>query len=361
MFSCGHGEEQYDRRSPVLRKLGGALADAAVVLIHGLFSSARTWDTLEHMLSADEVVGPACDFVRFSYATPVLRFSPLKRSPDINTVADSLRELTARLSASHERIVLVSHSQGGLVVQRFLARMLNEGRGKELKPIRRIAMIACPNSGSELLLLLRKGLPSIVTNRQERELRPISDQVLEAQRRILEGVEHASVISSTACPIPIVAYAAESDNVVRPASARGMFRQAFVLPGDHFSIIAPVSVTDRTVVALKHDLATALREPFPAGDGTASGSRPSSDYLDELRTYETVSISFNSACSTKFVVHGGPLEQIRDVDIIATSENTYFQMSQTFKPSTSGPRLSPSWKSAAGGHGERDGAVRAGG
>ncbi|WP_440067051.1 hypothetical protein [Streptosporangium sp. OZ121] len=35
-------------------------------------------------------------------------------------------------------------------------------------------------------------------------------------------------------------------------------------------------------------------------------------------------------------VHNGPIEKIRNIDIVVSSENTYFQMSQTFKPTISG-------------------------
>jgi O-acetyl-ADP-ribose deacetylase (regulator of RNase III) len=40
--------------------------------------------------------------------------------------------------------------------------------------------------------------------------------------------------------------------------------------------------------------------------------------------------------ATEIHLHGGPIEDIPQVDIIVSSENTFFQMAQSFKPSISG-------------------------
>ena len=50
---------------------------------------------------------------------------------------------------------MVTHSQGGLILQRYLAWMLGEGRGRELTTIRLIVTLSCPNEGSEYLSSIR--------------------------------------------------------------------------------------------------------------------------------------------------------------------------------------------------------------
>ena len=64
----------------------------------------------------------------------------------------SIAEKLGSLQREGTKIVLVTHSQGGLIVQRYLARRLASGHGEELRRIRRIVMYACPNNGSQALL-----------------------------------------------------------------------------------------------------------------------------------------------------------------------------------------------------------------
>ncbi|MGW9498909.1 esterase/lipase family protein [Streptomyces prasinus] len=92
----------------------------------------------------------------FGYATSLVSPNPLRRIPTFDTVADSLKEFLETEAEGFRRLVLVGHGQGGLVAQRYLARMLGAGRGRELAQIRRIVLFACPNSGSGIGLNLRR-------------------------------------------------------------------------------------------------------------------------------------------------------------------------------------------------------------
>lgn len=186
---------------------GGNMRRAAIVFVHGLFSSSATWRDLKAQLSGTPGIAQDFDLLFFDYATPRLSWNPLRKMPNIDTVAESLKSYLADQPISHERLVIVTHSQGGLVVQRFLSRMLAEGRGWELARIRRVVMFACPNNGSELFLLLRRGLMGVTRNSQERELRPLQASVQETQRRVMTGVVHAQYVSRDRCPIPVVSYA----------------------------------------------------------------------------------------------------------------------------------------------------------
>jgi len=135
-----------------------AVKPAAAVFVHGIFSSPRTWDPLVTLLAQDAQVSDAFDVVRFGYQSPRWNMRLTQRIPDFNTVADSLSTFIEVECSDYQRLVLVSHSQGGLVIQRYLARMLAESRGMELVKVRRVVLLACPNSGSELLLLVRRSV-----------------------------------------------------------------------------------------------------------------------------------------------------------------------------------------------------------
>ncbi|MDY7083783.1 MAG: DUF3089 domain-containing protein [Actinomycetota bacterium] len=242
--------------------------DLGVVFIHGILSSAETWSPFLSLIERDadlSFLAPST----FSYPSPPLSLSPLRRIPDINDIADSLRTYLTHERADDTGLVLVAHSQGGLVVQRMLARTLADGRGPELARIRRIVLFACPNSGSELFLLLRRGL--LRRHPQERDLRPLNRDITEAHRIVLNQVIHATTVSASTCPIRITAYAGDSDGVVTAVSAKSVLPEVGVLPGDHFSIIKPDSTGHRSYAALKRHLREArlTEPPAPAPNAPA--------------------------------------------------------------------------------------------
>jgi predicted alpha/beta hydrolase family esterase len=238
--------------------------ESAAVFVHGLFSAGKTWDPLIGLLAKDTQVSSSYDLMRFEYQSPRWNWRLTRRIPDFNTIADSLATFYEVECSSYDRLVLISHSQGGLIIQRFLSRMLGQSRGLELQRIRRIVLLACPNNGSEFLLVTRK-LVAFWRNRQERELRPITDSVVEAQRRVLNNIVHADGASSDRCPIPFAVYAGESDNIVTPASAGSVFPRVGALPGDHSSILRADSTEHRTFTTVKANLQLALSESSLVG------------------------------------------------------------------------------------------------
>ncbi|MGW8571285.1 NB-ARC domain-containing protein [Streptomyces niveus] len=230
-----------------------------LVLVHGLFSSPRIWTAFEDLIAGDPELAHV-DTLSFGYASQIASFGLLRRIPSFDDAADSLRGFLDVEGAGHRRLVLVSHSQGGLVVQRHLARMLDEGRGPELARIVRVVMFACPDSGSAPALLPRRLF--LRRNPRERQLRPLDRAVAEARRTVLERVVYARSVTARSCPIPVTVFAGEADGVVTPASVRSVFPDTGVLPGDHFSLVRPDSRRHRSYTALKQ-LLPAPTPPAP--------------------------------------------------------------------------------------------------
>ncbi|MFD9723048.1 alpha/beta fold hydrolase [Streptomyces sp. NPDC059072] len=228
-----------------------------VVFVHGFVSSAATWDEVrKHLARTGDLAIQEPDPV-FEYATGMLGSKPfrlpysprkplslqnplalngvLRVLPTLDTVADSLVAYVDTEAAGFERLVLVGHSMGGLVIQRFLARMLSHRRGADLARIRRVILLACPNQGSDLALVFRKRLPW--GNVQEKALRPFDEPVNRTRALVLEHIVNARDVTESTCPIPFSVYAGAEDGVVSVASAQSSFPRAASLPGNHFTIL----------------------------------------------------------------------------------------------------------------------------
>ncbi|MFD6323433.1 alpha/beta fold hydrolase [Streptomyces sp. NPDC058442] len=229
-----------------------------LVMVHGIFSEPAMWDPLRDLLADDTDLG-FVDPLAFGYRTGLIRLNPTRVFPGINVVADSLKEYLATEAEGYERLMLLAHSQGGLVVQRCLTQMLTEGQGRELSRIRRVVLLACPNNGAEILLSLRR---RVLGRRhpQERQLRPLDEEVTKTRRVLMRDVVHASEVTERTCPIPFSVYAGESDNIVPAASAQSDYPDAAALPGDHSSIARPTSRRHRTYTTLRRLI---LKESLP--------------------------------------------------------------------------------------------------
>ncbi|MCX5195470.1 alpha/beta fold hydrolase [Streptomyces sp. NBC_00249] len=249
-----------------------------LVLVHGLFSSAKVWKAFHSLITTDPELSDWVSVHRFEYDSPMVRLRPDRRVAETDDVADQLGTYLETRLADAERIVLVTHSQGGLVVQRFLARKLWNGEGAELARIKHFTMFACPNTGSGFFLTVRKFL-KLWRNPQEQQLRPFDRAVTEAQRTVLSAVVHARTHTDQECPIPVRAYGGSADDIVPPVVARGVFPKGGVVTADHFSIVQPADRTADSYMAVRGALLEAARDrrpeeefaPLPLG---ASSARP---------------------------------------------------------------------------------------
>jgi Alpha/beta hydrolase family len=230
---------------------------AAIIFVHGLFSSGRTWSKFQKLMATDTDLA---DFqlLNFEYPSPRLKLDPRHRIPDFDIVAAKFRTYFQIEAAQYSKVAIVTHSQGGLITQRFLAQMIINSQGHDLERIRLIALFACPNSGSEIFLAARRSA-WFWHQPQERELRPLNHLVAQTHGIVINRIVHAKSVSSNECPITVLALAGEEDNVVTPASARSVFPDTGVLPGDHSSVIQPDSVEDLAYKVLKERLVATVQ------------------------------------------------------------------------------------------------------
>ncbi|MET9669668.1 SAV_2336 N-terminal domain-related protein [Streptomyces sp. NPDC006475] len=203
-----------------------------VVLVHGYLSRPTIWDPLRQRIAADNALG-FVDTHTFQWKTGK-RLSPQNLSKDIDLAAGALNDYLSALGDA-SRLMLVTHAQGGLIVQRFLEQMLFDRRGRELARIRQVALLACPTSDSEAAAFLH-GV-HLGVGQPQKLLQKLQWRTSRTQQTVLEGIVHARQITDRTCPIPFSVYAGQSDAVVAPYAARGAFPNSGVLPGDHFSIL----------------------------------------------------------------------------------------------------------------------------
>jgi pimeloyl-ACP methyl ester carboxylesterase len=247
-----------------------------VVFVHGLFSGPDTWKRFADLLEAD--FGPAVRVECFSYASPVVVGSPARRVPEPDDIADALGTFLQVRYRSDDAVVLVGHSQGGLIIQRFLSRLLKDGKGRSLGYVKSVVLFACPNNGSTYFGVWRQ-LVFFWRHAQERQLRIFNREVLETQRHFLAAVVNATEPGESQCPLPVYAYGGSSDHVVPARVARGPFPEGGVLPGDHSSIVQPVGVDSESYRVLRErllDIALRSAAPGPEPDRSAPAEPPPS-------------------------------------------------------------------------------------
>ena len=248
-------------------RTGATTGPLHVVFVHGLFSGPEVWKKFGKLLDGD----PELDVTvhRFGYGSTVMVARPDRQVPEYDDIADQLGTFMGRFAPT-DRVVLVTHSQGGLIVQRYLSRTLRARKGHTLAPVKCLVMYACPNSGSLFLGQARR-LAFFWRNPQERQLRVFNRDVLETQRHVLADVVGAQRQAESQWPVPIHAYGGTSDKIVPARVARGPFTEGGALPGDHFGVVRPADRGADSYQVLRSHLLAVLRatEPGAASNGSA--------------------------------------------------------------------------------------------
>ena len=216
-----------------------------MVFVHGFGSDAGCWQHFRHLIEGAETDAPdpeltaVFDFEYFEYATSWISWNPWEEIPSLGSCAELLATELGHMKYVDRDIVLVGHSQGGLVIQKFLTARISEGRGHSLTDIRQVILFATPNRGSNYVAGARKLLFSLVRNPQEKGLRTLDEDVHKMVSQVREQILDATEVSESKIPIPFVAFRGQEDTIVSTASAEGPFREYTELPGNHFTVLQP--------------------------------------------------------------------------------------------------------------------------
>ena len=213
-----------------------------VIFVHGIQSTTACWDELKKLMDKDPAILAAFDREYFAYESKIGfgLFNIQQKLPDYGEIAKEFDTFVSeKFTSDYYELYLVGHSQGGLVLQEWLVRQLNAGRGRDLRRVRELIMLATPTLGSNLALGARKAVFSFLSNPQEARLRAFNTQAADTRRAIELQVMGAIECNERNCPISIVAFWGTEDNIVQSASAAASFDVSIALPGDHHSILKP--------------------------------------------------------------------------------------------------------------------------
>lgn len=247
----------------------------AIVFVHGINSSPNAWTHMIDVVTHDEALANV-QVHNFAYHTSIFGLNFRRKIPSLDHVADHLYTWL-RFNVPETEVVLATHSQGGLVALRLLARYVATGNPlPDLPDIRSLVMYACPHAGSKIAWTTRRAF--LWGNAQEKSLRPLDEATAESIRTVLTRV------SAKAAPlerIRVVAVAGSSDGVVSPSSAKGLWPESETVPGDHSTIILPTSKNDLGYQVLRRVVSDLAKAPSEV-PRTEKDARDSDRFWREL-------------------------------------------------------------------------------
>jgi hypothetical protein len=224
----------------------------AIVFVHGFTGDVRgTWGNIPEFLNQQTALKD-WDLAGFGYQSR-RRFDVLNLWSADASLEEIATELNTALDPSrYERLVLVAHSMGGLVVQRALVKY-----AKLRERVTQVILFGTPSRG-----LVKATLVSWL-KQQTRNM--------SASGPFVQGLrEDWTKLDAEKKLPPLLAVAGEIDQFVPPDSSLGPFAEDMrrVVPGNHLTMLDASSANDACVQII---LQTLTRGAAPAGPRSAAG------------------------------------------------------------------------------------------
>ena len=242
-----------------------------VIFVHGIIGAYQTtWGDFQKLLATDEDL-PVLDILSWGYKSGFIPGS----YRDVETEGDSLITDVESLVRDGERIFLVGHSMGGLVIMKGLTNRIfcQGGPHHPVKSISRIVLYATPFLGSAVANVVLAGLGinryvrwllKVMPGKQLADLRrgEFCDALLSATNELVYRPPPDSLLARRA--IPVLACAAKHDAFVAKESAVGIFSVPApkYLEGTHTTVKLPDHHGDTRYLALKNQLVEGLTQSF---------------------------------------------------------------------------------------------------
>lgn len=206
-----------------------------IVFVHGFKSSNKAaWAQFPSLLLGDDELK---DFnVVFSgFRTGLcIQTNSIREEGDL--LASFLHDTVRGNHQKYQRIVLVGHSMGGLVIMRALLTLERDHPEVLDEHDFRVATFGTPYMGVENTGLL----PPFCGNRQTEGLALFNEDLYETTRRFAQGFNQGREGRRITPSVPLYTFYGKDDKLVPPASACGFnARNCEVVDGDHTAIVKP--------------------------------------------------------------------------------------------------------------------------
>jgi pimeloyl-ACP methyl ester carboxylesterase len=175
----------------------------AILFVHGFGSSRKCWARLAELLGGDPRVAERYELAFWDYPTSWVSLNLLGRIPRLAELGRALGNELDGPSYRGRELVLVGHSQGGLVIQSWFAQVLQAGEGHRLRSVRQAIFLATPSLGSTTAMSLRRLVSTLITNPQEVTLRVLDPDVSDIRAVIHERLVAATTDSDLAWRVPV--------------------------------------------------------------------------------------------------------------------------------------------------------------
>jgi hypothetical protein len=218
---------------------GSTRSGLAIVYIHGINSSERTWAQMRALVGRDRQIRGVRQYAP-SYPTRVVELSPVRLIPDYANLSVWLATFIEK-RVREDKVLLVTHSQGGLLAYYYLNGLLS-GERSTSKEVVGFLPFACPHYGSEIALRTRNRL--LRANPQEMALRPGNEELTD----VVHNVESNWPALFRTPVRPVLGL---SDGIVKSESAKGPWAAWDAVPGDHTTILKPPDRRDSRYLVLR--------------------------------------------------------------------------------------------------------------
>ncbi len=212
-----------------------------IVLVHGWNGGEFTWPSPARLMQLEQSLDR--DIFFFTYRSGIVA----NRYPPIEIMEEHL----ARFLQSFQRVDIVAHSMGGLLVRQYLAHHREN-------PVRRLVFLSTPHFGSNVAKILT-GVASVsaMGNIQAEEIQPGSDFLWRLNRLAgaeLEGREVLNVYAGGQSWL-------KSDLVVDPGSAYLPWAYNVKVEGDHHTLASHLTDFDWILDFLNYGLLPPEAQP----------------------------------------------------------------------------------------------------
>ena len=234
-------------------------------------SNHHCWDALCRLFEADAAIKERFEVDCFEYPTSLFGAGQESAQPRLKQLAEALKEYLALPRFAGRDLVLVGHSQGGLVIQAYFVLLSEAGQARQLRRIRQAIFIATPNLGSIFLDRTRRLTDRLLKfftwaflHPHERLLRALQPEIMEIQKLLLDRVVVTGTASDQAWPVPLQCLYGLKDKIVLGVSAQSFFSPEIctALTAGHMNIVQPRDAKDERYVKLAH----ALLQPIGHGN-----------------------------------------------------------------------------------------------